>query len=133
MPPRVRNRSQSLALASGVCVDDRWLLSLPQRVEDGRVAAGLRLFPLVGDLAYLVGEVRPVEAEDEDLRVAHAQEIHYVSPHPRVGGGRKGDGLDVAEVLYHPPQVEVLGAEGVSPFGDAVGLVDYYARRPDPL
>ena len=77
------------------------------------------------------GKVEVVAAESLDLHVgflargfAEAQLADDVGADIGGGGGRDGEDGDVGEAVERIPDVEVVGAEVVSPLADAVRLVD---------
>ncbi len=133
-------QSALVALQTGV-VGDRGVTGLPQgagqrlglgparAIDDaGAAAAGMRE---VEDLptgrilgAELKVEIRPVEAVQEGLGVAPAEEPpHDLGAGLGIGGGGQRHGLD-AEARAQLADPEIIRAEVVAPLADAMGLVD---------
>ena len=80
-----------------------------------------------------VADVRPVEAADEDARVAELEALDDVGARQRVGGRGEGDPRHVGEALVQQRQLEVVLAEVVAPLADAVRLVDREHRQQAAL
>src|ERR1700730_5282669 len=69
-------------------------------------------------------DVRPVEGPDENARLGGKQLADDVRARWRVGGGRHGDELKIADRLRRLREAEIFGPEIVPPSRDAMGLVD---------
>ena len=75
-------------------------------------------------------DVRPVEAADDDRRVAHAEPLDDLVADRRRGGRGQREHRRAAERLDRRAEPQVVGAEVVAPLADAVRLVDDEQRRP---
>ena len=76
----------------------------------------------VGD--HVIREVGAIESGHHDGGIAQRELSHDVLAHIRRGRGGQRDGLRHAEALADAPDAPIAGSEVVSPFADAVGLVD---------
>ncbi len=92
----------------------------------------------IGDLARRAllrlegeGNVRPVEAVHEDFRLRVEQPPHDVDPRHRVGGRRQREEGRAAKLPAERTELQVVGAEIVSPLRDAMRFVDGEPRQPD--
>src|SRR5215213_3155697 len=81
-------------------------------------------------------DVRAVGVVDEDARSVEAQPLDDLRAHLRRGGRRDREHPGTAEPFDGGADVEVVGAEVVTPLAHAVGLVDddqADARVREPL
>ena len=76
-----------------------------------------------------VAQIRPVEARDEALRRAQSEKADDVVAHALGGRGGERHHRDAGKAFAQRGELAVLGAEVVSPFADAVRLVDGDAAR----
>jgi hypothetical protein len=126
-PALAQGRGDLLGLAPSGDVDDPGLRGRLHGVEQRAQLALGRL--LAVEALDRQADVRPVEAADEDARVAHRQPLDDLIPDGRRRrGGEREDGR-APEGLGHRAELEVLRPEVVPPLGDAVGLVDDQQRR----
>ena len=125
-PVRLQVRGEGVGRLAAQTVDDPAVF--PALVQEGArlaVGAGLDHHP--------IQEVRAVEARDIAARVAEPEERHDVLAHALGSGRRQGHDRHAREVIAQLGELAVLGPEIVSPFADAMGLVDRdETDRPAP-
>ncbi len=109
-----------------VAIDDAGLAA-PGRQELLELAA--RLVPGT----YLVVNVRPIEAGHEHRRVVERQAGEDLVAGARLRGCGEGDAWHPGVAAGEHPQTEVILAEVVAPFGNAVRLVDGKQRDAHPI
>ena len=122
-PGRAQRLGDLLAVSAGAAVDDRRpVLGIAQAVLEQAQLPRLGALALEGD--DVEGEVGAVEAGAHKQRVVQAEAALDLAGHLRRGGRRAGQDRRPAEPLDRLRQPQVVGAEVVSPFRDAVRLVD---------
>ena len=132
----VRQRGDALLDQPG-----RGLVDLLARlaVDDAGVAVVLvaqeaqQLLARLVLLDHGVADVRPVEAADEDARVAEGEPLDDVGAGQVVGGRGQGDARHAGIALVQDRELEVVLAEVVAPLADAVRLVDREQREQAAL
>src|SRR5215213_411698 len=100
----------------------------PRRVSD-HAPEGFVLLLFGRRVHYAQGEVRPVEAGDEDSRIGQPELLAYVRADLGRGGRGQSDDLRPAQQLRRFLEPQVIRPEIVPPVRDAVGLV--YGEQPD--
>ena len=118
--------AQFIHLPPGETVDDAGLILVTFQKAyglDGGVALGCDF-----DI-----QVFPVEAGYELIRVGKVQGGFDVAAYARGGGGGQRQADRLRELPAYLHQLAVLGAEVVTPFGDAVGFIDGQAGDGDAL
>ena len=114
---RVQPRRRLLHLAAREAVDDAALVLAPgQEIEQ-------LLLPLL-PLHDGVGDVRPVEARRENLRIVQAKPFDDVFARGRVRRRCQRDARHAGKVGRDRRQFAILRAEVVAPLADAMRLVD---------
>ena len=78
---------------------------------------------------HAVDQVRPIERADEHLRLAQPQLADDVVADVGRRGGRVGVERHVRKTVFEHAQAAILRPEVVTPFADAVGLVDGQERQ----
>ncbi len=71
-----------------------------------------------------IADVRPVEARDEDARLAEMQPLEDLAPRGRIRGGRERNARHVWMARGELAELQVLRSEVVTPLRHAVRLVD---------
>ena len=117
-----QQRRQLLHLLAAEAVDYARLAGILADELD-YVLLGLDLVP------DLIIEVGAVERRPEHFRVGDAQCAQDVALHLGGGGGGQRDYGLAAYLVHYGPDAAVFGAEIVTPFGDAVSLVDGVERN----
>src|SRR5579862_2622456 len=82
-------------------------------------------------LDHRVADVGPVEARNEDLRVAKLESEKDVLARLTVGGRGEGDEGHAGELRRKRAQLHVFRAEVVAPLRDAMSFVDREAGNGD--
>ncbi len=129
----VRRRLYSIDLQG---VGDFFHLLSAQAIDDA--AAPLVFQGVLHDLAqgvffwpHFIKQVGPVEARLVYVGTEDAEVLLDVVLHLGGGGGGQGNGGELANAVNDLPQTPVLGAKVMSPFRNAVGLVDGKKAEPD--
>lgn len=122
-PERGQLPGVELAVLAGRRVDDAGLRLGGGALDDE--PAPLGVLQVAADLQPDVG---PVEAGDEDTRVAHAEPFDDVLPHRGRGGRGEREDRRAPEAPRGLGQPQVVGPEVVAPGGDALGLVHHEQR-----
>ena len=117
---------QVFGVFAGKAVYDGGLaIVLPQKLQKGIEGPGLG--------PDCVVEIGAVEAGDESLSPVEAKLGDNILADPFRGRGGEGNHRHVGKVLTQALEVAVVGAEVVSPFGDAMGLVNCYQADVEVL
>ncbi|MNF56383.1 hypothetical protein D3C84_378670 [compost metagenome] len=105
-----------------------------QAIDDARIAAALgkKREQLLARLLLghdAIEDVRPVETRQEALGVLQVQARDDLFAGPLVGGGGQGDARYMGKQLGQLAQLQVFGAEVMTPLRNAVGFVDGEQRN----
>src|SRR3981189_391417 len=116
-----------LRLGPRQAIDDARFARVPRADEIEQLRARALLFD------DLVADVRPVEAGDENARVAELQARDDFAPRGFVGGRGERDARNTRMALGEQIELDVLRSEIVPPLRHAVRLVDGEKREPRAL
>ena len=75
-------------------------------------------------------QIRTIEAREKNFGIPQFQLRADVLPHPRGGRGGEGEKRESGETLAHLAQTPVFRTEVVTPFADAMRLVDRESLHP---